>query len=383
MNAGLTADDERRLARAVELARRGEGRVEPNPMVGCVLVREGQALGEGWHQRFGGPHAEIEALAAAAQPAGASGDLRGATAYVSLEPCCSHGKTPPCTEALLAAGVSRVVVGCLDPNPQVAGGGVKQLREAGLAVDLASGEAAMAAQDLIAPFAKLMVSRRPWIVAKWAMTLDGKIAARDGSSQWISGPEARVVVHALRGRMDAVLVGRGTVERDDPLLTARPPGLRTAVRIVLDSRAQLPLTSRLVQSASEAPVLVAAASDAPPENCRRLAERGVEVWRSQAPAADRIGRLSELLDELGRRQLTNVLVEGGPSVLGSLHDAGEIDEVHVFLAPKLLGGVASAVGGHGAATIDLANRFDGAFTTIGQDGYFRGRAVRVNGEAKA
>ena len=339
----ISDEDRQFLARAFELARRGEGFVEPNPLVGCVVIQGGQVVGEGWHRRFGGPHAEIEALAAAGDAA------RGATACVSLEPCCHQGKTPPCVGALLAARVARVVVGAEDPNPVVSGKGIAALRAAGIAVDLADDCDEAAA--LVAPFRKLITTGRPWMIAKWAMTLDGKIAAIDGSSQWITGPEARAAVHALRGRVDAIVVGRGTVERDDPLLTARPAGARTATRIVLDAGANLPLTSKLARTAGEAPVLVAAASDAPAERVAALRSRRIEVLL--LPGADRGARLETLLNELGRRQTTNVLVEGGSAVLGSLLACGAIDEVFAFVAPKLLGGAAAPgpVGGPGLATI--------------------------------
>ncbi len=336
--AASADEDCRHMGRALELARRGEGLVEPNPMVGCVLVRDGQVVGEGWHGKFGGPHAEVEALSAAGAAA------RGATAYVSLEPCCRQGKTPPCTKALAAAGVKRVVAGCRDPSPAVSGQGLAELTAAGIACEV--GLLADAAEDLIAPFAKLVTLRRPWVIAKWAMTLDGKLATRTGASRWISGEQSRAMVHTLRGRVDAVLVGRGTVEHDDPLLTARPPGPRLAVRVVLDSQAALSVESQLVKTAADAPVLVAASIDAPGDRCQRLRDRGVEVW--QSAAGDRTGRLLDLLDELGRRQLTNLLVEGGAEVLGVFLDLGEIDEVHAFVAPRLAGGAGlSPIAGHG------------------------------------
>ena len=207
------------MRRALDLAARGQGAVEPNPMVGCVIAQGAEIIGEGWHRQFGADHAEVEALRMAGDRAA------GATLYVTLEPCCHHGKTPPCTRAVLAAGVRRVVVAAGDPFPQVQGGGIAELRAAGLDVEL--GLLETDSRRLNAPYLKLVESGRPWIIAKWAMTLDGKIAARGGQSRWISNPQSREVVHKLRGRVDAVLVGRGTAVRDDPLLTARPPGPRT------------------------------------------------------------------------------------------------------------------------------------------------------------
>src|SRR4051812_36307295 len=262
--------DSRMMLRALELARKGQGHVEPNPMVGCVIVQWEEIVGEAWHRIFGGPHAEALALTAAGERA------RGATMYATLEPCCHHGKTPPCTDAIIAAGIKRVVVAMRDPFPQVAGSGLKQLAPAGIEVELGLHEAE--AQQLNAPYLKLLATGRPWVIAKWAMTLDGKIATRTGDSQWISSEASRAVVHQLRGRMDAVIVGSETARLDNPLLTTRPVDFadvkRTATRIVVDSAASLPLESRLVQTARDVPVLVAAAEDAAPSACSRLTEAG-------------------------------------------------------------------------------------------------------------
>lgn len=328
--------DDQWMARALELAEKGRGHVEPNPLVGAVVVRDGTNVGEGWHQRFGGPHAEVEALAAAGALA------RGATLYVTLEPCCHHGKTPPCTDAILQAGVAHVVAAMLDPFAEVAGRGAARLRSAGVDVDLGVGEAA--AQILNAPYLKLLRSGRPCVHAKWAMTLDGKIATVTGHSQWISNDSSRRLVHELRGRMDAIVVGIGTALADDPRLTARPPGPRTALRVVLDSNGRLPPTSRLAASAGQVPTLVATAAGVPSEPLRQL---GCEIL--ELPGDTSGLSITSLLDELGRRRLTNVLVEGGPAVLGSFLDAGAIDEVHVFVAPLLVGGAraSSAIAGRG------------------------------------
>src|SRR4051812_33330730 len=202
------------MLRATTLARRCEGFVEPNPMVGCVIVNDGEVVGEGWHQQFGGPHAEVHALKAA------GGGGKGATMFVTLEPCCHQGKTPPCTDAIIAAGILRVVTALRDPFPQVAGGGLKRLAAAGIDVELGLGESDV--QQLNAPYLKLVTTGRPWVIAKWAMTLDGKIATRSGYSKWVSGDASRQVAHELRGRVDAIMVGRKTAQLDDPLLTARP-----------------------------------------------------------------------------------------------------------------------------------------------------------------
>ncbi len=331
------------MDRALELAARGQGLVEPNPMVGCVMARGAEIIGEGWHRQYGGPHAEIEALRIAGPRAA------GATLYVTLEPCCHRGKTPPCTEAILRAGPARVVVAQRDPFPEVAGRGIARLEAAGIAVEVGVCEAE--ARRLNAPYLKLVETGRPWVLAKWAMTLDGKLATRTGESRWISGPASREVVHRLRGRVDAVVVGLGTAARDDPLLTTRPLGPRTATRVVLDSGANLPPNAQLVRTARESPVLVAAGETAAPARRQFLAEAGCEVLA--LAGTSHAERLDALLAELGRRRMTNVLFEGGARVFGTLLDARAIDEVHVFLAPKLLGGAGalSPVAGLGLAAM--------------------------------
>ena len=343
------ASPEAVMRRALELARRGEGRVEPNPMVGAVVVdRDLRLISEGWHELFGGPHAEVHALRQAGERA------RGATLFVTLEPCAHQGKTPPCTEAVIAAGLARVVVGSHDPFPQVNGRGIARLRAAGLVVE--TGMLDHEVRQLNAPFRKLIQAGLPWVHAKWAMTLDGRIASRTGASQWISNAVSRGRVHDLRGRMDAVLVGVGTALADDPLLTARPPGPRTASRVVIDSQARLPLDSQLVRTAREGRVIVATTEQAPTSRRAALAAEGVEVLvlptASGSPGTPP-GHVSEtdesaarvdlraLLKTLGSRRMTNVLVEGGGVLLGALHDQRLLDEVHVFIAPRLLGGAAA------------------------------------------
>ncbi len=329
------------MRRALDLAERGRGFVEPNPLVGAVVVRDGQLVGAGWHQKFGEAHAEVHALAEAGEAAG------GATLYVTLEPCCHQGKTPPCTDTILCSGVRRVLAAMLDPFPRVAGGGFATLRAAGIEVEV--GLCEPAARRLNAPYLTLLAQGRPYVHAKWAMTLDGKIATRTGHSQWISNEASRRRVHELRGRMDAILVGIGTVRADNPQLTARPPGPRLATRIILDSTARLPLDSHLVTTARSIPTLIVTGDHAPSVARSELAARGVEVLAlpGERPAP------SALLAELGRRRMTNLLVEGGGEVLGSFFDAGLIDEVHVFLAPRLIGGATarSPLEGTGVATM--------------------------------
>jgi diaminohydroxyphosphoribosylaminopyrimidine deaminase/5-amino-6-(5-phosphoribosylamino)uracil reductase len=331
------------MRRALALAENGRGAVEPNPLVGAVVVRDGENIGEGWHRRYGEAHAEVNALAAAGERA------RGGTLYVTLEPCCHFGKTPPCTDAVLRAGIARVVAAMADPFPLVAGKGLEQLQSARLVVQVGLLEAE--ARRLNSAWLKLLATGRPWVHAKWAMTLDGKIATRTGDSKWISNESSRRIVHELRGRMDAIIVGVGTALVDDPQLTARPPGPRVATRIVLDSLGRLPLAGYLVRTARETPTLIAASGRISEESARRLKESGCEVL--VLPEKAGVPDVGALLDELGRRRMTNVLVEGGGGVLGSFLDAAAIDEVHVFIAPKLAGGrgAVTPVGGLGAEAI--------------------------------
>lgn len=358
------------MRRALELAAQGLGAVEPNPMVGCVIVRGAEIIGEGWHRMFGGPHAEVEALRIAGDRAS------GATLYVTLEPCCHQGKTPPCSKAVVEAGIRRVVMAMRDPFPQVDGGGMAELKATGIEVEV--GVLQEEARWLNAPYLKLLSTGRPWVLAKWAMTLDGKIATRTGSSQWISGTESRKTVHRIRGRVDAIMVGRGTAQLDDPRLTARPPGTRTALRIVVDSRGSLSSESQLVRTAKEVPVLVAAGPSISPQDRQRLEGAGCEVL--VCPGDNHAARLDQLLEELGRRRLTNLLVEGGGQLLGSLLDARAIDEVHVFMAPKLAGGAASAspIGGEGIDAMSQALVLERPqIEESGPDVYVRGRVPRT------
>jgi diaminohydroxyphosphoribosylaminopyrimidine deaminase/5-amino-6-(5-phosphoribosylamino)uracil reductase len=363
---------ESHMQRAIELARRGIGMVEPNPAVGAVVVDDsGTIVGEGWHQRYGGPHAEVHALEAAGEAA------RGASLFVTLEPCCHFGKTPPCSRAVIAAGIRQVSIATTDPAPYVHGKGIDELRAAGIHVEVGLLQAD--ARRLIAPFARLTVQGRPWFLAKWAMTLDGKIASRLGHSQWISNPESRAIVHQLRGRMDAILIGTGTAIADDPLLTARPAGPRTATRIVVDSLARLPLESRLVQTAHEAPVLLVTTLPTSDADCVALRNAGIEVLQIPPDSAGHPDLLL-LAGELGRRRMTNVLVEGGSRLLGSFFDADLIDEVHAFVAPKLVGGASSPtpIAGVGLDHIPQLPSVEKPMAKfVGDDVYFSGHVARL------
>jgi diaminohydroxyphosphoribosylaminopyrimidine deaminase / 5-amino-6-(5-phosphoribosylamino)uracil reductase len=363
--------ERRWMVRALKLASRGEGLVEPNPMVGAVVVRDGQMVGEGWHARFGGPHAEVIALQAAGERAG------GADLYVTLEPCCHHGKTPPCTQTILQAGIRRVFVGQRDPFPQVDGRGLTELAEQGVQVEV--GLLGSECAELNAPFAKRVTQGLPWVIAKWAMTWDGRIAPSGGDSRWISNAQSRAVAHRLRGRVDAILVGRGTVQKDDPLLTVRPPGLRVPTRVVLDSRARIPPDCQLLATIDQAPLLVATGPDADPADLAWLRSLGCDVWQGVSKELD--SRCTELLAELARRNMTNVLVEGGACLMGSLFDADLIDECHLFLGPKLIGGASALgpIGGRGHERMQQALRFEKiTHEVLGGDLYAHGRIVRTS-----
>ena len=364
------------MHRALALAERGRGLVEPNPMVGCVLVSpEGEVLGEGWHEKYGTNHAEVNALLDAEKR---GNSVVGATAYVTLEPCSHYGKTPPCALALVKARVARVVAAMSDPFPEVSGKGFKILEEAGISVSVGVGEEE--ARRLNAPYLKLVTAGRPWVTAKWAMTLDGKIATRTGSSRWITSGEARDFVHETRARMDAILVGAGTVLADDPMLNARPKSgnvLRQPLRVVADSRLETPLTSTLVQTAREFPVLLAVSSEVPAEKIQPFEAAGCEIFRFTR--SERAAQMADLLDELGRRRLTNLLVEGGSSVFGALLDLQEIDEIQAFIAPKLCGGrdAVTPIGGRGIDRMEKAFQLDAPrFLQLGPDVLLTGRVVK-------
>ncbi len=333
----ITTDTDRaHLARAIELAQQGVGEVKPNPRVGAIVVRDGEILGEGWHQRYGGPHAEVNAIEACGPL-----DLTGATLYVSLEPCCHEGNTPPCTDAILRAGIARVVVASDDPTEKASGRGLGILRDEGVEVVVADGELAARARLLNQAFRKHARVGRPWVLFKSAMTLDGKVATRAGDSQWISGEESRLLAHTWRASVDAVVVGIGTALADDPQLTARPDGIpaetpRQPRRVVFDSLARLPIASQLVAAADEVPLTVVVSRAAARADADALEAAGAQVL--VAPGENEPARVRSALDQLGANGIASVLLEGGPHLAGAFLDAGEIDEIRLFLAPILLGG---------------------------------------------
>lgn len=318
------------MQEALRLAAKGRGRTSPNPLVGAVVVQGETIVGKGYHQAVGGPHAEVNALHDAGSRA------RGATLYVTLEPCNHQGRTPPCTRAILEAGISRVVVGMADPNPRVAGGGIEALQARGLTVE--AGILENRCRLLNQPFIKHALTGLPYVTLKAAMTLDGRIATRTGDSRWISNERSRHFVHVLRSRVDAVAVGIGTALADDPQLTARLPKARNCrqpVRLVLDSNLKLPLPSQLVQTARQVPVWVACSDAASPAKASSLAQAGITILR--LPVASGTVDLTALLEELGRRDLNSLLVEGGARVIGAFLEQRLADEFHFFYAPKILG----------------------------------------------
>ena len=334
--ATLTAADHTHLARSIELAEFGLGRVHPNPMVGAVIVRDEKVLGEGWHEECGGPHAEVNAIAKAK----AGADLTGATLYVSMEPCCHHGKTPPCTDAIVAAGFARVVVASDDPSAKASGRGLGILRDEGIDVDVDDGPLAARARLINQAFRKHARTGRPWVLFKSAMTLDGKVATRTGDSQWISDESSRARAHRWRASVDAVVVGIGTALADDPQLTARVEGVHhQPLRVVFDATARLPLDSKLVTAAVESELTVVVTRAAHRSAVEALEMAGAEVV--VATGENEPARVRSALDQLGARDVTSILLEGGPHLAGAFLDAGEIDEVRLFLAPLLLGGRAA------------------------------------------
>jgi diaminohydroxyphosphoribosylaminopyrimidine deaminase/5-amino-6-(5-phosphoribosylamino)uracil reductase len=334
-------DDDRFMARALELAARARGLTSPNPLVGAVIVRDGVAVGEGFHRAAGEPHAEVDALGAA------GADARGATMYVTLEPCAHHGRTPPCAPALGAAGIRRVVVATDDPNPLVAGRGYDVLMAAG--IEVVRGVLERHAVVMNRMFLTAMRERRPHVTLKAAASLDGKIADAQGASKWITGDAARAHAHQLRSEVDAIVVGIGTVLADDPALTVRLEGRwpREPLRVVLDSSARTPTSARLIQGATSSRALIAVGADAPEARVRALEATGAQLVRCPDPN----GRVSvaALLTELFARDVRGLLVEGGAEVAASFVDAGLVDRVAMFLAPLIVGGreAPSLVGGAG------------------------------------
>jgi len=361
-----TPADSEFLRKALALAEGGRGRVSPNPLVGAVIVRDGKIIGEGFHAALGGLHAERAALADAARR---EEDVAGATMYVTLEPCAHQGRQPPCVDAILEADLARVVIASPDPTEKASGRGPEALRAGGVTVDFVppAEEIALAARLLNQPFRKHGLTGLPLVVAKTAMSLDGRTATPTGSSPWISGERSRELVHVWRGECDAIAVGIGTVLADDPLLTARMGGeARQPVRVVFDTAARLPLDSQLLATLDQAPLTVVHGPGAEPARVEALLRAGAETIL--APGAAATGRVTTALEELGRRGLTSLLLEGGATLTAAFAAADQIDEARVFLAPLFLGGPAPDPG--------IPTRLEGTGTEaelVGEDTLIRTR----------
>ena len=331
------------MALALRLAARARGRTSPNPMVGAVVVKDGRVVGQGFHPKAGEPHAEVFALREAGERA------RGAILYVTLEPCSHYGRTPPCVDAIIKAGIAEVHMAMIDPNPRVAGRGKQILEAAGIRVVV--GEREAEARRLNETYIHWITTRRPFVIAKFAMSLDGKIATSTGDARWITGPQARRRVHEVRNEVDAILVGVNTVITDDPRLTTRldRADVRHPLRVILDSRGRIPLTARVLDPTLPGKTVVATTAAMPKGTQRALMERGVEVWvlPEQGGKVD----IGALLERLGAQEITSLLVEGGSAVLGSFFAGGWVNKVMAFIAPVIIGGekAPGPVGGAGVA----------------------------------
>ena len=350
VGAPLTAQQLDRLERALELAERGRGAVSPNPLVGAVIARGDRLLGEGWHAELGGLHAERAALEDCRRR---GEDPAGATMYVTLEPCTHHGRQPPCTEAILDAGIASLVIAAEDPSEKASGRGPGMLRDGGVEVAFAAADVATAARLQNQPFRKHARTGLPLVSLKMALSLDGRAATAAGDSRWISGEQSRALVHRWRAEADAIAVGIGTVLADDPLLTARSEGVRRQpLRVVFDSAARLPLDSQLLRTVEQAPLLVIASPQA--ERARLAALEAAGAMVAIAGGATRAEGVGAALADLGRRGVTSLLLEGGPTLAGTFAAVGEIDEMRLFLAPIVVGGGPPALAGDGPERINEA-----------------------------
>jgi diaminohydroxyphosphoribosylaminopyrimidine deaminase/5-amino-6-(5-phosphoribosylamino)uracil reductase len=365
------------MRRAIQLAQEALGTTSPNPAVGAVIVKDNRIIGEGYTLPPGQRHAEIGALEQAGPNA------QNAILYTTLEPCCNFGRTPPCTQAIIAAGLRQVVVGAIDPNPTVSGQGIAELEAAGIQVTREeSPEDSKATRQLYEAFAKHINTGLPFVTAKFAMSLDGKIATHTGDSKWITGPEARQVVQQIRRESDAILVGINTLLADDPQLTCRDtqgnPLERQPLRVVLDSQARTPPEARLLREPGH--TLIAVTNAAPADRVQALTQAGAEVLATPPNEAGRVD-VSHVLTELGARDVVNLMVEGGGGVLGSLFDAGLVDKLYAFVAPVIIGGggAASPVAGQGALRMaETCQLTETSLRQIGPDWLITGYPVRRN-----
>ncbi len=362
------------MAHALNLAKKGMGFVSPNPMVGAVIVRDGKIIGEGWHKKYGGLHAERNAFA----DCDSRGiDCRGADLYVTLEPCCHHGKTPPCTEAVIEHGIKRVFIGSPDPNPLVAGKGVQMLRDHG--IEVAEGVMRDECDSLNEIFFRFITTDLPFVTMKYAMTMDGKIACYTGKSQWITGEAARQRVQLERLRHSAIMVGVGTVLADDPMLTCRLDNSRNPVRIVCDSGLRTPLDSNIVRTANDVPTIIVCAADS--DKVRKFEECGCEVIVCGDKESGRVD-LRELMKILGKRKIDSVLLEGGGELNASALESGIVSKVQTYIAPKIFGGktAKSPVSGIGADCPDNAFFLEKqSITHIGDDILIESQVKYVHG----
>lgn len=328
MENRIYTQDEKYMKRALELARLGEGHVNPNPMVGAVIVKDGRIIGEGYHQKYGEPHAERNALQNCRE------SPKGADLYVTLEPCCHYGKTPPCTEAIIANGIKRVIVGSFDCNPLVAGKGIAILREA--KVTVTEGVLQQECDELNKVFFHFVHTKKPYVVMKYAMTLDGKIATYTGASKWITGEKARKKVHEDRGRFMAIMAGVGTVLADNPLLTCRIEGKKSPIRIICDTHLRTPPDAEIVKTARDVPTILAVSFGISEEKKRVYIEKGCEVW--ELPVKENVVDLNVLMQKLGEQKIDSVLLEGGGTLNYSALKSGVVDAVQTYIAPKIFGG---------------------------------------------
>ena len=361
-------NDEFYMKRAIELAQKGCGRTSPNPMVGAVIVKDGRMIGEGWHHKYGDLHAERDALKNCTE------DPKGASVYVTLEPCCHHGKQPPCTDALIAAGISRVIVGSGDPNPLVAGKGIRILREHG--IEVTEHVCEEECRDFNDVFFHYITTGLPFTAMKYAMTLDGKIACYTGKSRWVTGQCAREHVHTLRNRYRGIMAGINTVLADDPLLTCRLPGGRSPVRIIPDSQLRIPLSSQIVKTAREYETVVACCTQ-DPALVKPLEDAGITVLFCPDELSGKVS-IPALMKLLGERGIDSILLEGGAQLNWSVLQAGYVQKVYAYVAPKLFGGegAKSPVGGQGFPSPDMAVRLEHLKTSrLGEDFLIEGRVV--------
>ena len=354
-----TNQDTKYMRLALDLATQGRGRVAPNPMVGAVIVKDDQIIGKGWHQRYGEPHAERNALAAC------TANPEGATIYVTLEPCCHHGKQPPCVDAIIAAGISRVVIGSQDPNPLVAGKGIATLQSHG--IEVITGVLTAECDKINKEFFHYIKTETPYVTMKYAMTADGKIAAYTGNARWITGEEARRHTHRERGYVRAIMVGVGTVLADDPLLTCRVEGGSNPLRIICDTNLRTPLTSQIVQTAGEIPTLIATCCADEAKHLPYI-KAGCQILT--LPQIGGHVDLSALMKQLGKRKISSVIIEGGAALNWSAISAGIVQRVQTYIAPKLLGGAAAKtpIGGQGFPDPNQAvNLINSTITQLGND----------------